>query len=526
MSPAWSARGDVVGPPQSVEKLTEEAELIFKGTVSARAPVKDDRLRTYPGFVATETQFRLVSVLKGDESGQMARFHHYEEDAKSQGRMSEPLHYHFDVGKTYLVFAKRAEQRGVYRQLWTQHGSATNQGAFLCSSNRPVPAKSVKEAIWSELADDLRSANAGDVAYAIHQLDQMSGVLDRFESTHDFDRAKVLEACHGLMSSADQSVATAAITLVGTHNPYLSDERTIFWLATVGAAEIPGIGKMDPKFKNVGGERYWKDLVALAGSKARTETRAQAIRALGLVREPTLRAPLADWLLDPKPAIRAAATILLADYPGPDTDKQLVAMMGDASAEVRASAVTAAGFAQRDTIVGALAHLLNDKVERVRSSASMSLLSFSPKTESVAKIFRTNLANEEYKPLFLIALARRDPGRYLDALAMAVERKQEPANYWGGQIPAFTAWEILFKYLQSLPIAQLRSGKLDRYLDAIEKVGDYSSSEPRDIYALYVRSGMMSRAKRYRSNAVKAVSYDLDYFFKQVDANPSLYTRQ
>ena len=104
--------------------------------------------------------------------------------------------------------------------------------------------------------------------------------------------------------------------------------------------------------------------------------------------------------------------------------------------------------------------------------------------------------------------------------------KTEPKNFWGGQIPAFTAWGILFRHLQVQPVDEVRSGKFDRYLDAIEKVGNYSSSEPRDIYAFYVQRGMTERAKNFRQEAKKAVSYDLDYYFKKVDKNPSLYKRE
>jgi hypothetical protein len=186
----------------------------------------------------------------------------------------------------------------------------------------------------------------------------------------------------------------------------------------------------------------------------------------------------------------------------------------------------AAGFGQQVDAVVTLATLLADKETKVRTAAAMSLLSFSPKDNAIAAVFRANLENEEFKPLFLIALARENPVPYLDALATAVEQRSEPKNWWGGQIPAFAAWEILFRYLQPQSPQTLRSGKLDRYLDAIEKVGNYSSSEPRDIYAFYVQRDMTERAQKYRQAAKKAVSYDLDYYFKQVDANPSLYKRQ
>jgi hypothetical protein len=64
---------------------------------------------------------------------------------------------------------------------------------------------------------------------------------------------------------------------------------------------------------------------------------------------------------------------------------------------------------------------------------------------------------------------------------------------------------------------------MDRYLDAMEMVGNYSSSEPRDIYAFCLQNGMTGRAKKFREKANKAASYDLDYYFKMVDQNPSLY---
>jgi hypothetical protein len=65
----------------------------------------------------------------------------------------------------------------------------------------------------------------------------------------------------------------------------------------------------------------------------------------------------------------------------------------------------------------------------------------------------------------------------------------------------------------------LNSGKVDSYLDALENVGNYSSSNPRDIYAFYVLRGMTKRAKTFRDKANKAATYDLDYYFKQVDQN-------
>ena len=514
-----------VGPPLSLEKLTAEADLVFKGTALSGDPVQDEWFKPCPGFVVRGTEFKVVSVIKGDAPGATLRFRHYDQDPRAQGYMFQPQYYHFERGRSYIVFAKRSEAAGVFRQLQANHTGKEDQGVLLCPGDQPVTATTVKVAIWSELTGMLKSADATNVTYAIHQLDQMSGARGSFQDTQDFDRTNVLNTIHGLITDSHPEVAQAALGAVGSHNPYMSDERTIYWLATVRSGEVPGIGKMDPKMINLGGEQFWRDLMRLADSNATNKTRAMAIQALGLVREPPLKEAIERWLADPDPAIRAAATLLLADFPGAESCKRLALLASDTAPEVRVGVARAVGFGQQAEAVEILARLLADPESKVRTAAAMSLLSFSPKNKAAAAAFRANLDNEEFKPLFLIALARENSAQYLDALATTVEQPSEPKNWWGGQIPAFTAWEILFRYLRAQPPESLRSGKLDRYLDAMEKVGNYSSSEPRDIYAFYLQRGMTERAQKYRQAAKKAASYDLDYYFKQVDENPSLYTR-
>ena len=523
---ACVARGYPVGPPVSLEKLAAEADIIFKGTAVSSGPVQDEWFKPCPDFVARETQFTVISVIKGTAPGATLRFRHYAESPQPQGRMFQPQYYHFLDNRTYVVFAKKVGDAAVYRQLWANHTGKEDQGVWLCADEKAVTAKTVAAVLWDELTHMLTNADAGNVTYAIRQLDQMSGGRDKFDGTQDFERTNVLNAVHDLMTHADAKIAQAAIAVVGSHNPYLSDERTEFWLATVGSAEVPGIGKMDRKMKNTGGERYWKDLLSIAAGKYPAETRALAIRALGLVREPALREAISRWLADPEAAVRAAATVLLADFPGIDSNRQLSVLAGDPEPVVRAGVARTIGFSQQTELAEVLGTLLTDKGTTVRRMASVSLLSFSPKNETVARALGAQLGNKEFAPLFLNAVARENPVPYLDALARAVEDKLEPANWGGGEIPAFTSWKILFKYLQAQTPEVLRSGKLDRYLDALEKVGNYSSSEPRDIYALYLLSGMPERATKFRERAAKAASYDLDYYFKQVDQNPALYRRE
>ncbi|HUW30481.1 MAG TPA: HEAT repeat domain-containing protein [Planctomycetota bacterium] len=526
------AQAYLVGPAVSLEKMTEQSDTIFKGTAISTQPAKDDWFTPYEnqGFIVCETQFTVVSVIKGNPPAGKLLFRHYDEEPNSRGREFQPQYYRFAPGKTYVVFAAKADTPGVFRQLWKSHTIKADLGAVRCADSKPVAAKTVTDALWAELTAMLANANADDVTYAIRQLDEMSGGglgwAPVSGGLSDFDRTDVLAAVRSLMGNRDPKIAQAAIAVVGSHNPYMTDERALHWLATVSSVDVPGIGKMDPKMTNPGGDLYWKDLVAIADGKADDDTRSMAVLALGLVREPALQKPIERWLADRAAAVRASAALLLADFPGPETRTRLTALAGDPEPRVRVCVARAIGFSQQAQLAGVLAKLITDADRTVREAAAMSLLSFSPKNDAIAEIFRANLANEEFQPLFLNALARENPAPYLDNLATAVERKTEPKNFWGGQIPPFAAWEILFKYLQAQPADAIRSGKLDRYLDAIEKVGNYGSSQPRDIYAFYLQRGMTERARKFREAAKKAVKYDLDYYFKQVDENPSLYKRE
>lgn len=525
------AHGYFVSSALTLEKLEGEADLIFKGTAVSTEPCKDEWFKSYPGFTGWETKFKIISVIRGDAHDTAVGFRHYDRNPADvqefSGMNPDPQSYHFEQGQTYIVFAKKNGVSATFRQLWLAENALPDQGVLRCADSALTTAKTVQEIFWNELMHLLNDEREKNVLYAIKHLDAMSQHRHSYPAgTEDFDRKKVLASVHALMARREPEIARAAIDVIASGNPYHTDERAEYWLATVGSADVPGIGKMDPKMKNPGGETYWKELVAIADGKAEASTRALAVRALGLAREPKLKEAIPRWIADEAPEVRAAAALLLADFPGAETDRRLTTLADDPSVEVRVCVAHSAGFMQRQELVGLLGKLLkDDQSDKVRRAASVSLLSFSPKHEAVAAVFRANIKNEEFSPLFLNALAVENPQSHLDGLARAVVKKQDPRNWSGGQIPAFTAWNILFKYLQSRPHDEVRAGKLDRYLDAMEHGYETGSSEPRDIYAFYFQRGMRERAKKYRQAANKAAHSDLDYFFKQVDQNPGNYTR-
>src|ERR1035438_451184 len=79
------ARGYMVGLPVPLEKLTADSDIVFKGTVVSSGSVQDESFKPYPGFSAHETQFNVISVIKGDETNKTIRFHHYDEDPTTRG---------------------------------------------------------------------------------------------------------------------------------------------------------------------------------------------------------------------------------------------------------------------------------------------------------------------------------------------------------------------------------------------------------------------------------------------------------
>ena len=83
----------------------------------------------------------------------------------------------------------------------------------------------------------------------------------------------------------------------------------------------------------------------------------------------------------------------------------------------------------------------------------------------------------------------------------------------------------IYKHLQKQPVAQLRSGRFDEALDAMESPNYYSSSEPRDLYAFYLQRDMKDRAKKFRAACKKRITYDIDYYFNMVDKSPDTYQR-
>ena len=503
-----SAAAYGVGPAIALDELAQKATVICKATAIADKRASDASLGKVFGYPVHETKLRTISCIKGS-APKTFKFRHYAYDPPpNSGIAYSPLHYELTPGKVYIVFAVR--NGGVYRPLFKEHTQKEDQGLFRAGDDKPLKGATVSDAIWAELQRMLASSVADDVAYAIGQLDQMSGGgLDL--GLKDFDRQAALADIRKHVQSKNPVIAEAALDVFGGDSPFYVETDAPYWLAGVGKGTIAGLSPRKP-LSTVTADFASSELLAVANGSGAAHLRGLAIRALGRTRAITLPA-VTTWERSADREVRRAAIIVSAQL----SDRSLIAKaVVDADADVRRTGALAVGFTQDPKLLPALGKLLADGDANVRAAAAMAILSFSPDlTESLMKA----QLSSDYMPLFVNVLARKDPKPYLVQLANVVEKQLQPAGWWGGRIPAADSWEILFNYVKAQPQAELSRQPLGNVLDSLERMKWFSSSEPRDLYALYVRRGLTARAKRFRDSLKQTASY-VEQYLDAADQHP------
>src|SRR5262245_51152657 len=71
--------------PVSLEELIAEADIIFKGSVVSSRPAQNELFTPCSGLITQETEFRVISVIKGDPAGATVRFQHFDEIPQFKG---------------------------------------------------------------------------------------------------------------------------------------------------------------------------------------------------------------------------------------------------------------------------------------------------------------------------------------------------------------------------------------------------------------------------------------------------------
>ncbi len=507
-----------VGAPVTLEKMTEQADLVCKVVMKSSQPVADKSFEKGYGFDPHATKFRVVSVYKGTLTTKAITFHHYARNDKGFGPHQPPQYYEFKRGKSYILFAKKTDKSGVFKPLWKNHTQIEDQGVLQAIGEETRKGKSVKEVAWTELNAMLECDETSDVVYAITKLRQMS------QTTEDFERSKVFDVVQPLIRHKVSAIAVQAIKLLGCDNPHSNPNSAAHWLATVGEGHFPGLGTMEGYINNLGGRLYWKQLAAVAGSDAPANVRVAAIRALGLARRPEVVKQVKKWMGDASVDVGQAALVLLSDYPDSLSVKEVRELAKSTYPKIRIGVARTIGYGQMKHHVPMLGTLINDTDPEVAKAAAMSLLSFA--TQHGGMTLEANIDHPQYKALFINALARENPARYIEQLIDVIENNLRPRHWWGGLVPWGVSWDLLYKHIQKQPVERVKRGDYDKALDALEGPNYYSSSEPRDLYALYVQRGMKNRAKDFRAACKKRITYDIDYYFDMVDKSPSTYQRK
>ena len=517
-----------VGYALSLDKLTDQSDLIAKAQAIATEPVQDPAFTDYTnqGFGVFATKLKVISVLKGDGKLAEITFHHYDNVANFQGpRMFSPQIYHFTPNQPYIVFARKSGAPTVFRTFSFNHTTQEDQGLLRAANSLPLAKNvTVKDAIWDELTALVASKNPADIIYALGQLDIFSNALRPIGEGHEeFPRNAVLDLMTPLLAHNDPAIASAVLRAIGRPSPYWSDDLAHGWLATVGKGHAlrRGYGTYPANYTNPSAAYCRPQLLSLANSTAAPASlRAQAIRALGRSRDndadTALVAPLRNWSADAEPLVRAAAAMLWADYPSQEAAATLQSLATDKSPAVRIAAAYAIGFSQASDLLPKLDALLADPDEQVYRAAAISLLSFDPKL--AAPILKSHLKDARYFVAFTNALAEADPAAYRDDLVTILTSKPGPEGTLTGQVPAYTAWDILMTHITKCNPVELRDGKLDKYLDALETPPNIGSGPYQTLYRFYHEQKLTGRMQSFREKAVKqVVGYDLDYYFKQID---------
>ena len=495
-----------VGPAIPLEELATKVELIVKGTVLSVKPVTDPSFVAVTAYPVYEAELAVISTFKG-KAGAKIRFRHYTYKPANIGIGYSPLAYDLVPGRTYVVFAIRGSN-GSYRQFQKDHTQKASQGVLPAGDPKPHRGATITELAWEELRTLAKDPVAELAKEGIDELDELSG--GHLTKLADFDRGVTLAELRPLLLAKDEEIARAAITVFGADGPYFVDKDAPYWLAGIGKGTISGLSPRKPGLP--GAAIATKELLDVANT--RPPLRALAIRALGRTKTVPL-ASLIAWSKDSNVEVRRAAVLVSAESADRMLIKQAVA---DPLPELRATAALAIGFTQDPRLLSVLGPLHRDPKGPVRAAAAMSLLSFA--ITDAAPSLIANLGTD-FGPLFVNALAKRDPKPYLARLADVVVHNQQPADWWGGSIPAGVSWRLLFDYLKAQPVAELT--KHTAVLDALEKLKWFGSGEPTALYALYVHAGMTARAKAFRQAIKSSVTWNNDLYFDMADKNPTSY---
>jgi hypothetical protein len=536
-----------IEPHGRLEQMEREADLIFKGQVlSTRAATNT----SFPEWGKPHaTRFRTISLLKGSvRTNELVFWHNTgEPGAWSGGR--PPSAHQFVAGNSYLVFAAGLDKPDYLYSVPADATNRPNQLRQLCHDGvmrtldaRQVGAGSVKDAHWAELGSLLHDAEATNQLYAIDLLDRMSLAGrrdDDWRRSDDFKRRAVLAALLPLVTNRNERVASRAIGCF--------------------AAESNAKTALEP---------FAAALIKVATDGPSASLRLNAISALSGTHFESVSNSLVQLLHDSGGNVRSRAVALLASCPADFSERALHTCAADDSPKVRAGVADVIGGRTMENLLPTLVKLFADPVGRqqpvapltleelegggkivgteggvtmvdepnypganvgdVHTSAGYALLKFD--IGLVGEILKTNLNDAGFRLQFLLKLAESDPKPWIGDMVEIMEARRArnlkkaeanhapPGAYMYLSGAHWQCWKTIYAYLENLPATEFGNGKQDRYLQVLEQAGNTGSQEPVMLYELYKAKGLNRRASQFRAQNGNYSGYDLNEFFKRIDA--------
>ncbi|RYX82486.1 HEAT repeat domain-containing protein [bacterium] len=474
------ARAFVVGPPSSLDNLSAESDLVFKGVALDSSNLTDSQLNAQ-GFGAQQTRFRVVSVLKGPSVKEVAFRSYRKAEATMFGW--HPQFYQFQPNAPYIVWAKKGTD-GLWRQTSQSYSFLEDEGAMRAGDTQPV-GRSTNEVVWREWNLLLASKNSADVIYALSHIATFSGSGDaQFMTAQSFKPQNSRRVATPYLASPNPQIAQAAIKVL----------------------QVTGAQTSSP------------GLIALALSPADPETRAQAVAVLKGVKTNPVRLALTQLLATPQQPelVQAAALNGLGDWNDHQSRADLLRFARSNSPRLRASTAKAIGELQTESLLPALFQLTHDADKSVNETA---LSAFANSSGSQMRPYFEKLRRTpKVEPLFTVLLAQSSPEKYLPDLERIVTSNLEVPNI-SPQSTVYMAWHALFDWLQKQPPSAWQKVQTRRIVKAMESGPEHfwGSSEPEALYKLLRQKNQEKEARKFRAIQEKTAGYDIAYYFRRAD---------
>jgi hypothetical protein len=531
--------------PPSIDALAQESDIVVKAKVlsSQAASVGKDFPLANNFWKIYRAKLQIISCLKGAVTSNNCEF--FFRSAEAVDKMpgtgidvgpENYSHYKLEPGQSYIIFIKKHGSKGMLVQSAEGYGLRSWEGFFNAADDKPLASGlSPSQAVWQELTRSLHGkSEEGQREAAMTLLDLSKEEFRSVSGSNDFKRELVLEAIFGSNGEPPAGCLAAGamkdfINAIGSSSPYTDNSTQMRYMWTKADKPLSRWSEWPTTPAAV--KAAVPFLIKVADGNFKPDARAQAIYSLGgrcdVKDASCIKAHLARWLADAQAEVRAAATILSADY-GPLPAPQAVHLQADAAASVRAALAYNCGIARSDASIAVLEKLFTDKSEEVRAAAALSLMACP--VDKVKAFLAANLDSADFGEGFLARLAAADPITVRDRL-LALCKKNEPVQ---NRLSRMTQAGMIFQnglgtdlhylcvsalsdYLDGLSGSELQKTEYGKFLDSLESIAAKDPSQTGRVYQMLKVHHLDERAVRFKKRALAAQPTIPPVAFDQVD---------